>query len=384
MGLPYALPRTLGTASTLRSRMKQLRPHQRWAIVHEYARLGNVQDVAHQLHLPENTVRKWVSRFKATGSVEPLKKTGRPPILDSTARVAALNMLLGPDARGAEDVSMALLEEGFTSSKPSRNTVIRAAKATAKSDGKPIHCVRGLPRKGFTDKTKAQRLDFARRNQKRAWAHVMFTDRKRFEFKYPGVKVSKCKWVIKGQRHEAYMPNHPDGVNVYAGFTVYGMTRAHIVTGSSKHHSQYKNKQGKPARNITTAEYEDVMFNTLLPEGKRIFTAAGIASWTFQQDNDPAHKAGSHHLDTWNEQHGSSISAMAWPPNSPDLSPIENVWALVDAKVQAKACKDFEEFKKAVLYELQHIPKDVLKRLGDSMPKRIRQVLKFGGGKTKY
>ena len=75
---------------------------------------------------------------------------------------------------------------------------------------------------------------------------------------------------------------------------------------------------------------------------------------------------------------------MTWPPNSPDLSPIENVWAHVDGKVQAKGCKTFAEFKQTVLEELEDFPLSLLKKLCDSMGNRVAMVLASEGGKTRY
>jgi hypothetical protein len=304
--------------------------------------------------------------------------------MSAAAGAEAVSMLLGPQAGGAEAVAGALHKAGFTSKRVSRATVTRAAKSAAKAAGKPIHVIRGLPKKALTQQTMATRLAWAKKHQNRNWRHVMFTDRKRFEFKYPGVKISQCRWVVKGVRHEQCKVNHAQGLNIYAGLTPYGLTAAHVVTGTSSHKTLFKNKKGQPARNITTAEYEVVMTKTLLPQGRKLFSSHGISSWTFQQDNDPTHRPGHLHVAAWNKKHGKAVQFMDWPPNSPDLSPIENIWAYVDSKVQAKGCKTFKEFTTAVLLELENVPKSVLKNLYDSMSKRIATVLLKDGGKTSY
>ena len=43
---------------------------------------------------------------------------------------------------------------------------------------------------------------------------------------------------------------------------------------------------------------------------------------------------------------------LEWPPHSPDLSPIENVWGIVQREVDAMGCKGFNEFELAVVQKL--------------------------------
>jgi hypothetical protein len=213
----------------------------------------------------------------------------------------------------------------------------------------------------------------------------MFTDRKKFLFSYPGAKVSAVEWVQRGSSRQAACVNHPQCVNLYAGITRYGVTSAHLVAGTSKQHSTHFNKQGKPSKNITASEYVDVVKSTLLPEGRRIFTTRGISSWVLQQDNDPSHKVASASILDWNTSHASSVSLLGqWPPNSPDLNPIENVWSYVQAKVDKMGCKTFEEFKEAVLMEIKIVPRKMLINLFDSMPRRMAKVIQLDGDKTKY
>ena len=76
--------------------------------------------------------------------------------------------------------------------------------------------------------------------------------------------------------------------------------------------------------------------------------------------------------------------AKDWPPNSPDLSPIENVWSYVQSKVNAKGCKTFEQFRQTVLDEVKGVPKQMLVHLFSSMPKRMAKVVEMVGDKTGY
>jgi hypothetical protein len=304
--------------------------------------------------------------------------------LSGTLAETALKLLLEDGGTG-DGVANKLHASGMTPKRVSNKTVIRAAKKEAIAQGTPIRAVRGKPAKKLTQKTMMKRLAFAKQNRTRFWGNVMFTDRKKFLFSHPGVQVRRVSWVMKGYTSQAYTVNNPQALNIYAGLTKHGMTKCHIVAGTSQHKTDHKNKKGERAKNITASEYTVVLNTTLLPEATRIFSTTGVGSFVLQQDNDPTHRVASTTVATWNARHASSIKVLEdWPPNSPDLNPIENVWAYVQARVNALGCASFAEFKKAVLDEMMAVPKSLISRLFKSMPKRVATVLGSGGGKTKY
>lgn len=302
------------------------------------------------------------------------------------AAVAAYKLLVNDKVGPAKVVASELHARGLTKHVVDKKTIIRAAKSVARTHGECIRAVRGQPAKALTHLTIQKRLQFCSLNVSRTtWRNVMFTDRKRFYFKFPGSSVQPVTWVRHGECREAHMPNHPLCVNVYAGLTWYGVTKLHIVAGTSKHKSMYKNKLGATARNITQAEYNTVLTQTLLPEAERLFRTHNVTAWTFQQDNDPAHKNACKIIAEYNTQHASNILLMQnWPPSSPDLSPIENLWAIVQSKMDAKGCKTFDEFQSALHLEWQSIASTLTVSFVRSMRARIAMCIQNKGCKTKY
>lgn len=356
----------------------------RWAIIAAWKKYGNVARPAKALGKDRSVVHRWVQRYKQTNNLLVGKSTGRPHALDGASAKKALELLL-EEGGTSDGVANKLLCLGMTSKKVAKKTVIRAAKKAAKSEGTPIRVLRGRPAKQLTQNTMKKRLTFARQNKTRSWGNVMFTDRKKFMFSHPGAKVRLVSWVVKGSTSQAYTVNHPQVLNIYAGVTKHGMTKCHIVAGTSKHKTEHKNKKGEKAKNITASEYAEVLNTTLLPEATRIFSTTGVGSFVLQQDNDPTHRVAVTTVAKWNARHASSIKVLEnWPPNSPDLNPIENVWAYVQARVNALGCKSFDDFKKAVLDEMMTVPKSLISKLYKSVPKRLAKVVESGGGKTKY
>ena len=98
------------------------------------------------------------------------------------------------------------------------------------------------------------------------------------------------------------------------------------------------------------------------------------------------HRASAQGLGEWKKANpGQNVSMLLnWPPNSPDLSPIENVWAYMQGKVNRIGCKIFDEFKQNVLHLMQHLPKGMTVNLFRSMKSRLQECIRRGGDKTHY
>jgi transposase len=97
------------------------------------------------------------------------------------------------------------------------------------------------------------------------------------------------------------------------------------------------------------------------------------------QDNDPKHK--SKLVQNWiNER----VDCLEWPPYSPDLNPIENLWADVKRRAEMDNPKTKEELEAALRKSWSEIDARLIKKLIKSMPKRCKLVLEKGGWMTGY
>ena len=90
----------------------------------------------------------------------------------------------------------------------------------------------------------------------------------------------------------------------------------------------------------------------------------------FQQDNDPKQTA----LTILSYLNGNLWTGelMNWPPQSPDLNPIENLWSIVDnnVRMRAKYPTNFDQLLNILQEEWSGLDTSLLKKLVGSMPKR--------------
>ena len=73
-----------------------------------------------------------------------------------------------------------------------------------------------------------------------------------------------------------------------------------------------------------------------------------------------------------------------WPSNSPDLNPIENLFAWMKKFVERKLPTNEQSLRAAILEAFNNIPLEHTVHSMDSMRARLQQVLSGNGARTKY
>lgn len=75
---------------------------------------------------------------------------------------------------------------------------------------------------------------------------------------------------------------------------------------------------------------------------------------------------------------------MDWPPQSPDLNPIEQIWDHLDSRLRMEPQSSLDNTFECLKKSWDEISTEILCRYIHSMKKRCQEVIKAKGGHTKY
>ncbi len=210
---------------------------------------------------------------------------------------------------------------------------------------------------------RAERCAWAKQMRKRGhdWTTTVCTDEKVFVLQ----DLQKAAWAPTGQRRYRNSRQFPSSVMVWGGLSVHGSTEISIITGT-----------------VDATAYQSILQSTLVPLGKKL-SRMGL-QWSFQQDNARPHVARS--TMAWIAGHPIIPTPIPWPPYSADVSPIENLWALVQADVNSSNPTTMVDLKKAIRDSWRGRTgcADCMGGLLGNWKERVRQLSENGGGTLKY
>ena len=137
-------------------------------------------------------------------------------------------------------------------------------------------------------------------------------------------------------------------------------------------------------RRMNSEEYITILEDVMLPSVRALYPEMERPQLFFMQDNCPAHTA----RDTmiWFEEHP-EITVIEWPARSPDINPIENVWAEMVREVRSRG----DLRTRADLIAAVNVSWDELRdkqenfrNLLNSLPNRLEKIITAERGWINY
>lgn len=324
--------------------------------------------VAKRFDTARCTVRKWVKRFSTTGDVTDKPRHGRPSKgLDSCAARALLKSGVRQGMTCPELGKRLKSELDLDVGRETIRAYLRTYLARhVRPKKKPL----------LTDLQKAKRVAFAKKWVGKDWSNVVISDSKIFWLCPKGVGYKQ--WVLYEDEPPVLpaVKNHTK-LHVYGAVSRWGKTPLFPTAGTSR--MKFSSK------GVTAAIYTSLLQENFMPAMREMMQKASPRyqgkPWIFQQDGAPAHTAAT--TKAWLAA-AKGVEVMEWPPNSPDLSWIENLWGIVASKLRRRNDLSPNNFQAAVTQEWENIPHATCMALYGSIKGRLQACIDRDGAYTKY
>ena len=192
------------------------------------------------------------------------------------------------------------------------------------------------------------------------WKKVLFTDESPYVLR---CQLRQYVWRTVNEKYHARCfqgtVKHQKKINVWGGFSWSGVGHIHRIIG-----------------NMDRFMYRQILIHHMRPSGRQLIGDDFI----FQQDNDPKHTS----IVCRNYLRNQNIRVLPWPPQSPDLNPIENLWSELDRKMRKRKCNTEEELFEQVKTHWNQLDSEYLQKLVESMPRRCAEVIRKNGYPIDY
>jgi transposase len=318
---------------------------QQKAILHFWEQgIRNAAEIHSKTKIPLRTIYNNLKKLKESGDVKRKSGSGRTKKITPRASRSIGQLIRRQPTISSKTIASKLKDIDIDIS---RSTVSRHLVSLGYKNALPL----STPM--LTPAHKQKRIEWAQKHKDDNWRKTLFSDETSFQLFRNTIK----HWY-KGARPIRPMPKDRSKIFAWGGFCVKGKTSLFCF------------------RRIMDGKFYTEILEKHIPEVRSMFRG----SWRLQQDNDPKHtsRIAREFLDN------NVPEVMDWPSNSPDLNPIENLWAIVKRNVELRRPRNLSELEVFLGEEWGNIPNSLLINLVNSMPQRCKEVIEKNGERISY
>ncbi|KUF88959.1 Glutaredoxin-C2 [Phytophthora nicotianae] len=195
------------------------------------------------------------------------------------------------------------------------------------------------------------------------WKKVVFSDESSVWFTGAAGRIFVWRKVGEEFKNECLAPTFKSGretLMIWGCITYEGVGALHMCDS-----------------NISGASYKSILEQNLQATVSVVGTGD---DYKFVQDGAPGYRARL----VKNYLKEKKVELLPHPAQSPDLNPIENLWALVKQELSKRPASSVDDLKEKIQEIWYDIEPKTVQDLYHSMPKRLLQVNDNRGGHTKY
>ena len=211
-----------------------------------------------------------------------------------------------------------------------------------------------------------KRLEYAKNYREKPlgfWNKVLWSDESKFNFFGSNGKVTGWRSVKEEFEPECTIPTVKHGggnVKCWGCFSSSDVGSLIFIDG-----------------NMTGESYREILENNLL---KFVEKLGMNHDWIFQMTM--IQSIGAALVANWLNRNG--VEGLHWPSFSLDLNPIEHLWDEVERRLKKKQPKSQNELKESLIEVWHGIQLPNLKKLVDSVPNRLNEVIRTKRYPTRY